>query len=50
MTQTFEEQAAELVRQNTDSVKRITQYHSDAFTRAMAQVFLETAGEQPCQT
>jgi hypothetical protein len=46
MPQTFEESAKELVRQNPDSVKRLAQYHPDAFTRAMAQVFLAAAGEQ----
>ena len=46
MTQTFEEIATELVRQNNDGVKRLAQYHPDAFTRSMAQVFLKAAGEQ----
>ena len=46
MTQTFQEQAKELVRRNPDSIRRIAQYDANEFNRAMAQVFLEAAGEQ----
>jgi len=45
MTQTFQEQAKELVRRNPDSIRRIAQYDANEFNRAMATVFLEAAGE-----
>jgi len=47
MSQTFEEKATELVCQNFDSISRIAQYDQSEFNRAMAQVFLEAAGESP---